>query len=301
VATPSDPPLEALVVAVDPVTATAPELVEVVPQQARPRAAPVQRRPPTRKLEPGDVICGACGEGNAPTRRFCRRCGDSLADAEHVRQPWWRRLRLRRGPKVLRAGQRPGSHRKGVARGIGRKIRNTMWVAVLTFGLLAVVYPPLRTDVTERLDTVRKDVLGVVDETFEPVHPDSVTANADSPGHPPSLAFDEYKNTFWAAPWTQDQPVLTAKLDDSVDLVKVIVTSGVSGDFTAYDRPSIVNLAYSNEKSDTIVLQDSPKPQTFTLSEGQGAGTVRIEVLQVHDTAGATEVAITEVEFFALG
>lgn len=186
-------------------------------------------------------------------------------------------------------------------RGIGRKVRNTVWVVVLGFGLLAGVYPPLRTDVTERFNAVRRDVLGLVDQTFEPVHPDNVTANAESPGHPPGAAFDEFKNTYWAAPWTETQPVLTAELDGSVNLVKVIVTSGASDDFTACNRPSIMNLAYSNEKSDTIMLQDTPKPQEFTLSEGLGAGTVHIEVLQVHAAEGATEVAVTEVEFFELG
>ena len=38
--------------------------------------------PPSKELSAGDLICGQCGEGNEPVRKFCRRCGNSLATAE---------------------------------------------------------------------------------------------------------------------------------------------------------------------------------------------------------------------------
>src|SRR5207302_9274006 len=63
----------------------------VLPQDARPQRA-VSKAAPTHPPQAGDLICGECGEGNAATRRFCSRCGASLAVAERVRIPWWRRL-----------------------------------------------------------------------------------------------------------------------------------------------------------------------------------------------------------------
>jgi len=59
--------------------------------------APKQRSfhgtlPPSRKLRPGDKICGDCGEGNNANRRFCSRCGASLDEAAVVRTKWWRKL-----------------------------------------------------------------------------------------------------------------------------------------------------------------------------------------------------------------
>ena len=51
---------------------------ERTPQATRELAAAVTKTKPTRRLRPGDLICGQCGEGNPPVRRFCGRCGDSL-------------------------------------------------------------------------------------------------------------------------------------------------------------------------------------------------------------------------------
>ena len=54
---------------------------------------------PRVERNPGDLICGQCGVGNGPTRKFCRSCGAPLAEAVVVHIPWWRRL-FRRHPKT---------------------------------------------------------------------------------------------------------------------------------------------------------------------------------------------------------
>ena len=79
---PAAPPAQALVVPVGQ------------PQQPAAPAPKARRRPvaPPEPLDPGDLICGNCGMGNRPTRKFCRRCGTDLAEAEVARVPWWRRL-----------------------------------------------------------------------------------------------------------------------------------------------------------------------------------------------------------------
>jgi TIR domain len=62
---------------------------------------------PTRSPQPGDLICGECGEANSPSRKFCGRCGASLASASTFPPTWWRRIVPRRRRKALVAGERP--------------------------------------------------------------------------------------------------------------------------------------------------------------------------------------------------
>ena len=64
-----------------------------------------------REAQPGDRICGNCSEANDPTRKFCRRCGTTLVNAQVVgakKLPWWKRL-FRRQPKEYAAGERTKS------------------------------------------------------------------------------------------------------------------------------------------------------------------------------------------------
>ena len=308
---PPPPAVESLVAPVEPVPedVTPDEPPELTPQSSPVRVRPVRRTESTRRLRPGDLICGECGEGNEPTRKFCCRCGESLAAAERVKVRWWRRLaRWRRGPKVLPSGRkargragRAGRSPRSVARGVFRKIRTYAFVVVLVFGLAAGLYPPLRTYLLQRLDAVKQDVASVAEQALNPARPTSVVADAETPEHPAALAFDQFTNTYWAAPFERGAtPGVTIDLGKGTALVKVIVTSGASDEFTARHRPSIVNLAYSNEKSDTITLKDTREPQEFALTNGLGARTVHIKVLAVYPADGAGEVALTELEFFAV-
>jgi hypothetical protein len=297
------PSAEALIAPVEPGQSPDAEPEELAPAAAPAVARPVRRAAPTRKPKPGDLICGECGEGNLPSRKFCGRCGEPLTSAEQVRIPWWRRLRRR--AKVLKAGSRPG--RDGKARGRGgvrkvvRKIRTYAFVVVLGFGLLAGFYPPLRTYVTDKFAELRREVSGVVEQTMDPARPVGVTASLESPEHAAKLAFDQFANTYWAAPFdTNAPPSITADLGGTTALTRVIVTSGAAADYATLHRPSIVVLSYSNEKSDTFVLKDTPEPQEFKLVNGLGAQTVRIQVLDIFAAEGAVDVAVAELEFFAV-
>jgi hypothetical protein len=247
-------------------------------------------------------VCGDCGEGNQPTRKFCGRCGHSLADALVVRVPWWRRVFRRRGPKVLAAGKRPANVAvAGAGRRAGQVVRRGFWVVLLVFGLLAGLYPPLRTVVNERVQALRDSVVKAAEKTFDPVRPVSVTASAESAEHPGKAAVDQFTDTYWSAPWSRGgQPVLTLDLGKPTTLVKLIVTNGAKNEFAARSRPSIIVLSYSNEKSDTLLLKDKPEPQEFTLTGGIGAQQVRVQVLDVYPAEGTTEAALTELELFAV-
>ena len=83
------------------------------PAKAAP-VSPVRQReqgpPSAERPKPGETVCRSCGAGNAPTRRFCRRCGQSLVETS-APTPWpthWyqRLIRRNRRPAYL-AGQRP--------------------------------------------------------------------------------------------------------------------------------------------------------------------------------------------------
>ncbi|HEX4982989.1 MAG TPA: hypothetical protein VFV63_14880, partial [Ilumatobacteraceae bacterium] len=86
------------------VTPRTPEAQHPQPTLPRPK---VTKQAPSRKINPGDLVCGACGEGNDPGRNYCRRCGSTLAEATVARTRWFRR-RPKRAKGIVAAGDRPG-------------------------------------------------------------------------------------------------------------------------------------------------------------------------------------------------
>ncbi|MEC3981863.1 discoidin domain-containing protein [Amycolatopsis sp. H20-H5] len=279
-------------------------LDEMLPQAAQQRVAPVRKQGPTRKLNPGDLVCGECGEGNRPPRKFCHRCGTSLLQAEQVRASWWRRV-FRRRTKVKKAGTRPktrGAGSKIDLRAVFRKIRGVAAVAVILSGMLFGFYPPFRTYVLSQAQSIKEAVVNVLPSPESAVRPASVVAAAALPEHPAKAAFDLATNTYWAAPWaTGTPPKLTVDLGKTVALRKLIITAGAGAAFTSNHRPARLLLTYSNERSESIAVPDSPKPQEIELKDGLGVRTLTVEVLEVHQGTDASAVAITEIEFFGVG
>jgi|GEM_PF-3878664 hypothetical protein len=77
-----------------PEGAAKPQPVAVQPAVPLERLKPAPVPRPSRAVE-GAIYCGACGDANAPERRFCRRCGallDMPAAVVAVRLPWWKRI-----------------------------------------------------------------------------------------------------------------------------------------------------------------------------------------------------------------
>nr|WP_198151196.1 discoidin domain-containing protein [Kibdelosporangium sp. MJ126-NF4] len=222
-----------------------------------------------------------------------------------MRTPWWRRV-LRRRAKVLKLGSRPSKPGEGrtsrAFRGTFRKLRAVLSVLVLVFGLLAAFYPPVRTFVVNEFQALKAKISTLADSALAPIRPATTEATAQTVGHPAQAAFDTFKNTYWAAPWSENQlPVLTVQLAQPVALRTAIVTSGAAGEYTAHGRPSSLKLAYSNEKFTIVSLKDSPQPQQVELSDGLGVTSVQISVLAVYGTQPAVDVAVTEIELFGIG
>ncbi|MGH4016298.1 MAG: NADase-type glycan-binding domain-containing protein [Pseudonocardiaceae bacterium] len=280
------------------------------PQEMRPQA-PVRRRPtaptvpspPTRQPQPDDLICGMCGEGNPPTRRFCSRCGESLQTATVVPTPWWRQILKLFERKVHPAGARPKRRSRLLTlRGVLALVRRTLLVAVLLAGLLYAISPSMR-------GVVKEQVLGAKDwvaSWFVPedvaVRPISVSATAQLPDHPADQATDLVKDTFWAAPDAAAQPKLVLTFDHPTRLVRAIVHNGGGEDFQALGRPRELHVEYF---TDTIVvgvsdvtLEDTPEEQQVTFTGGDGATRVEIQVMSTHPAEQSPGLALSEIELF---
>ena len=290
------------------------EPAEMAPQAARARRIAVTKTKPTRRLRPGDLICGECGEGNAPARKFCSRCGKPLLTAEIVKTPWWRKLLPRRGPKTVAISdqRRPGSTGVSVRRagpdirqGFRRLYRITRLGAGIALACAAILYgayPPFRNLINGEFTSVKQKAGSVASSrTLVPVHPVKVTANLQVTGHPGTGAVDGFTNTYWLAPWSEGHvPVLTLYFGHKVTLERMILMSGTSSNYTADSRPATLNLIFSNDESDTVVPKDTPKAQTLTIRGAALVTSVQIQVGSVYPGLSSSNVAISDIELFAL-
>ena len=272
------------------------------------KVRPIVKTKPSRRLEPGDLVCAVCGEGNPPNRNFCSRCGSSLADAGVVTAVWWRRFfrwvrsLFRRRP--LPAGTRPGQkgtteHRRSVVLAALRKIRLVVGIVLIVLALAYAFYPPFRAVVRDNAVAIFHQV----EPSLRAVHPVRVTTNIQSPRHPATAVADEYTDTYWLAAWSEQQrPTITCYFQGIGLLRSLILRSGASDDFVAHGRPSILLLTYSNGRTETLTPQDTSAPQVLTLANTTLVSSVTVEVLDTYagQEAGGNDVAITEMEWFDL-
>ncbi|MDX3189849.1 zinc ribbon domain-containing protein [Streptomyces sp. MN03-5084-2B] len=268
---------------------------------------PVQQTVEEQVLNPGDLICGKCGKGNAPTRNFCSRCGASLAESEVVKTSWWRRL-FGRKPKEHKAGQRPGKDgvrrrtgRAGAARRtVGKVIRRAVAVALIFSALIYALYQPFRGAINTAAVGLWSQVTGVFEAKLNPVHPIKVTSTAEVTGHSAPLVSDNAKNTFWAAPGDKEQ-TLVFTFDHPADLRKAIVYSGDAANFPAEHRPAKLHLVFSTGKTYDMALADTPDAQEVPIENSEGATSVELHVVGLHRSLNGTDVAISEIELFEAG
>jgi hypothetical protein len=112
---------------------------------------------------------------------------------------------------------------------------------------------------------------------------------------------DEFTNTYWLAPWNgTKQPTLTLTFGHKVTLKEMIFYSGVDSNYLAYGRPAVLHLVFSNGTSDTITPDDTDKPQTLPIKGATGITSVEVQIVSVYQGNKGSNVAITEIELFAL-
>lgn len=288
---PPAPPAQALVVPVGQ------------PQQPRAQqpgapAPKARRRPvaPPEPFNPGDLICGACGSGNKPTRKFCRRCGTDLAEAEVARVPWWRRLFRRGAKRVDEAGSRPT-----VA--AARRFPTKLIALVGVLAVLGVGTYALRGYVVAGIDLVRDRVEGV-----ERIVPEKMTASNAQEGHGAGLAKDGTPNKYWAPAQTGDGrgEYLEAAFAAPVRLVYVLITPGVSSsDEEAYlrqGRPAELRVLVTREDGEretkAVELADQRGAVQVAIRESD-VTRIRFEIRRAYPgTAAGSRTAIGEIEFW---
>jgi hypothetical protein len=292
------------------------------PQAPKRPARTIVKEKPTRRLQPGDLICRECGEGNPPVRKFCSRCGTSLAEAEIVKKKWWQKLFPKRNKKVLEAGQRPG--REGV-----KKKKKVAWQPIMKYGrmiigglilfgsLLYTFYSPWRSFVNEKYTSAKDWVNDLIFQQAEPVRPTGdnqftvssqipqTDENPDDEFPAQGLvenAFDLRTTTHWISglPSTDPQPTITVNFGRPVDIDRILIHNG-AGDpdlFQTFNRASVLHVIFGTDSAD-IELEDSADEQTRDL-EIRGVESISIQVRGVFDAPGDASTAIAEIEFFRL-
>ena len=295
---------------VDQPAARRPEAVRPGPERPRTAIRPAHEETPPPN--PGDLVCGNCGIGNDPARKFCRRCGQSLAAAVVAvapRLPWYRRLLGGgRRARVAAAGERPKSMRKdgrtGGGIGLGRLVSAGLQILVIAAVVGAVagyaIIPNWR-------DAVNGFVGSITEIVMPPSDPVSTAGKASGPGardHPAQSAFDG-TTAFWAAPFAEGKPPrIQASFTPVADISKVLVTAGAPGqDFKSFARPRAVTLEFLGSDGSVIVardveLKDQVEPQSVDVG-AKGAATVRLTVTSIYlSEKPNAPVAVAEVEFF---
>jgi hypothetical protein len=287
------------------------------PQARAPVRPPTTKRPPTRRLEPGDLICPDCGEGNPSTRKFCSRCGASLVTAEVVKKKWWQRLIPRRGPKKRKAGDRPSARKTrqplpmkllGVFFGGASRI---IGVIVIIAGLLYTLVPGIRSGVNDKVTSLKNTVNGWFHPTRTEVLPTDVFVSQAIKGHGANFLKDTATNTYWAAhipkSGTNVHLTITFSFSSKFDLKNLAVWNGIGDakgrDYNSTARPQHVFLSFPDTSvaGCPVVFKDTPAAaSTIDVSKcgANGIDEVQIRIDDVYPSSGAKIVALAKVQFY---
>jgi hypothetical protein len=274
-----------------PVADSAP--APVLPGAAAPKPRHRELPPEDRKPAPGETICGNCGAGNVPTRKFCRRCGTELLDAPVVpNAPWWRRILRSRGSRDPVAGTRP-THQ-------ARRSHRGLIAAAVVIVLLVAAGWLTRAQLSRAYNSVLDRVQGT-----KIVNPTSFRASGSASGHDVAKARDGAPNLYWA-PAALARPQgqwLQMGFTSGYRLVYLRVFSGASdqlADYLKQASPHVLRLTIlrtgGKRSTKDITLEDKPGAQSVHLAIDDVVA-VRLTIESVYRPAPGKLVAIGEVEF----
>jgi hypothetical protein len=274
----------------------------------------VQKQAPSRTVRPGDLVCGECGEGNEPARKFCRRCGASLAEIVPEKKPgFFKRLFTRKPKEAAAAGSRP-TRGGGGGSDVGRKARlakgkalgglasaRAMLALLAMVGIgVGLVLPRPRsfiTGVPNRVQNLISPVL--IDAKSNPARAIATSNQPDAP-----RAVNLITNDHWAPDPGDREPAVAAVWDEPTRIDELRVYSGIQVDeksFPANPRPKDVFFQILDDQ-DTITtkqvrLEDVPE-QKFGFSFSNVVS-VRAEILSCYQPVpdNPRNCAFTELNF----
>jgi len=280
----------------------------------------VQHGPP----KAGDLVCGNCGTGNDPARKFCRQCGASLVAAVvEPKLPWWKRLFQRSKKKVPPPRPTGPGHpskrtqRRRNARKVLGWFRMGLMVIAIGGALGIAALPALRTKVTDFASCKSRQARAIVKPPLKSI-PLQVTATAtpDSPEHPAIKAFDTNIATYWQVPLgTRDNGAgssLTVEFDRPSTVRQIHFFPGLPKDQRPDSQPTPQNVKFAFISLDGDG-KEVPKEESFTLAGNvveedqllkldkarKKIVKVKITIVDLLPNVGAgTQVAVTDVQFF---
>lgn len=316
-ATPSTPATAAMTpAAAAAAAAQKPTAQTPVAQQPSTAKAPPRRDPKQTAavdtIKEGDLVCSQCGSGNDPTRKFCRKCGNSLAKAVPAKKvPWWKKLFG--GKKVRTSKDAAASDRRRrkatdasfKAQMVMSNVKKVLLVAMM-LGLVGgnFYFPSARGEITRRLSGGIRSVQDMFNPQVVPVNSLEPTATSAVPGKDAKFAADLVVNTYWAEAAEGDGvgETITFTFAEPTDLTKVLLTVGstdTTENFLNNPRPKKLHLVFDNGGSADLDLEDEEfrKAQGFNLKGAGGVKKVDIVISEVYPGRGGTETGIAEVEF----
>jgi hypothetical protein len=267
---------------------------EAIRRRPAPTTSPADEPPPNA----GDLICGQCGAGNDPSRKFCRRCGGSLLAAVVVPQlSWWRRLLKR-----LRGRRYEAGYRRQVRQPI--RIQGRLIVLFMLAALILLAAFPGRPYIRLGTEIVK-------DQLRDPVTVTPVAARASSsaPSAGPDRVLDGVSNQFWAPTprGAAEGQWLEVDLPEPTRVLHLMLHSGVSAErkqFLTQARPREVLLTFTDDRgktsSEIIKLRDEPGKQQLRFREDRVVR-VRITLRSAYGATPARRVAVAELEVFGRG
>lgn len=275
-------------------------------------SAPVNRpkpvkQTPSRKILPGDLVCGDCGEGNPPARNFCSRCGATLKDAVVAKRAWWKRLVPQRKRKTLEAGARPWKaadgaqkqRRKGGALAkLYLKLRPIVAAGVLLAGLVVGFSPNLRERATGEISDAKDSVMRRISPTYVPLQPIEITANGELPEQPVSNVIDGNTLSTWVVPGEVLEPALVVRFDEPFDLERLKIWNGAAEGFKDHERARTLHFVFDNNQTFDLELKDLPDGEEYEIENAQGVREVQIFVQETFTSLTDDDLAISEIEFY---
>jgi hypothetical protein len=277
---------------------------------------------------PGDLYCGDCGEGNAAERRFCRRCGASLANIAPEpmpKVPWYRKLfgggkpaapayhpptvgpdgtvvpGAAGGGAAFDAGGKAKKWKSEKPRGIsgGTRARNIFgklgWPLAF-LAILGVGISPLRVKITDWGFRTYHSLV----PSYSAVHPESAKlisgpAQTDK-DHGVSQFVDGFDNTAWVTKGSGVGATVRIEFSHPVNLDKIGFLNGSKTNYVDQSRPTRVEITLPDGTKKQFGLKDEAKFQAYDL-KARGVTFITLKVLVIQKGLKNQNMALTEMEF----